>query len=566
MTTIKANKIERLKAKLKPYDFFPQISTLDLRNLTEEERFYLKNFGIYNHKLSPETFMIRVRITAGRMTVSQLAQLVQLSEEYSFKMLITVRAQIELHGINADNVLNVWKRLEEAGFTAWQTLTDNFRNIVTDPFDGEGKTSQIEVYPLIKEMESLFLKNPDYIGTLPRKFNTAICGTLESSHSFFSNDLYFALAKKDDIWGFNLYLGGKNSAMAQDADIFVTYEEVIPMFEAVIKTYMNHGLRGTRSKTRLFHMLQEIGMDAFKTHLRSYYPKAIQSAGTLQTEKSSTCEFTALHDDRYAFCYLSRFGEIDAEELSRLTDYASSGKLSIRLGVDQNIYLFGLDKPKVPFKNLFTPTRLSVCAGNRYCDLSLFDMKEEAKILPLEQLNRLNVSLGYSGCLKGCGKHQHVDIGLVGLRTAIFGPTQKSVRFFIGGQYTYGEAPARLILYSVPLHGLNDLIHVVLDELTQSGYSDFERFSQEVLNTFSTNFLALWFLSKLYFAETTPLKVLRSDPAGSHSMEEEKRLIESAFPKLELSNDQESIFYKEIRQINQMLWGEHDEFNSSITK
>jgi len=557
MTTIKANKIERLKAILKPYDFFPEINTLDLNNLTEEERFYLKNFGIYNHKLSPETFMIRVRITAGRIAVSQLTQLVQLSEEYSFRMMITARAQIELHGMNAYNVLNVWKRLEEAGFTTWQTLTDNFRNIVTDPFDGEGKTSHIEVYPLIKEMESLFLKNPDYVGTLPRKFNTAICGTLESSHSFFSNDLYFALAKKEDIWGFNLYLGGKNSEMAQDADIFVTPEEVILMFEAVIRTYMNHGLRGSRSKTRLFHLLQKIGMDSFKAHLQSYYPKALQSTGTLQTEKSSTQEFTPLHDDRYAFCYMSRFGEIDAEELSQLTDYASSEKLSIRLGIDQNIYLFGLKEPKVPYKNLFTPTRLSVCAGNRYCDLSLFDMKEEAKMLPLERLKTLNVSLGYSGCLKGCGKHQHVDIGLVGLRTAIFGPTQKCVRFFIGGQYTYGEAPARLILYAVPLHGLNDLIHVVLDEFAQSGYNDFEHFSQEVLNRFSTNFLALWFLSKLYFNETIPLKILQSDPTSSHSTEEEKKLIRSAFPKLELSNDQDIIFHKEIRQVNQMLWGEH---------
>jgi ferredoxin-nitrite reductase len=556
MTTIKANKIERLKATLKPYDFFPEISSLDLKNLTEEERFYLKNFGIYNHKLSPETFMIRVRITAGRIAVSQLAQLVQISGEYSFGMIITMRAQIELHGINADNILSIWKRLEEAGFTTWQTLTDNFRNIVTDPFDGESKTSQIEVYPLIKEMEFLFLKNPDYVGTLPRKFNTAICGTLESNHSFFSNDLYFALAKKEDLWGFNLYLGGKNSEMAQDTDIFVTVEETVPLFEAVIKTYMNHGLRGTRSKTRLFHLLQKIGMDTFKTHLQSYYPKALQSAGTLQTEKSSTCEFTSLRDGQFAFCYPSRFGEIDAGELSMLTDYASSKKLSIRLGVDQNIYLFGLDKPKVPFKKLFAPARLSVCAGSRYCALSLFDMKGEAKMLPVGRLKTLNVSVGYSGCLKGCGKHQHVDIGLVGLRTAIFGPTQKSVRFFLGGQYTYGDAPARLILMAVPLHGLNDLIHVVLDEFAQSSYNDFERFSQEILNRFSTNFLALWFLAKLYFGETTPLKVLRSDPATKHSTEEEKKLIESIFLKLELSNDQNVLFRKEIQQINQMLWRE----------
>jgi len=557
MTTNKANKIERLKATLKPYDFLDEIRRLDLKNLSEEERFYLKNFGIYNHKLSPDTFMIRIRITAGRIEVSKLARLVQLSREYACSMIITMRAQIELHGMDADNVLHVWKRLEEAGFTTWQTLTDNFRNIVTDPFDGKSKTSQIEVYPLIKEMESLFLKNPDYVGTLPRKLNTAICGTLDSSHSFFSNDLYFALAKKEDLWGFNLYLGGKNSEMAQDADIFVSPKDVVPLFKAVAKVYTVHGLRGTRSKTRIFHLLQKIGMDAFKTHLRSYYPKTLQSAGTFQTEKkTSTREFTLLHDGRYAFCYTSRLGEISADELSMLINYASSEKLSIRLGVDQNIYLFGLEKTEVPFKTDFSPARLSVCAGNRYCALSLFDMKEEAKMLPLQRLGTLKVSVGYSGCLKGCGKHQHVDIGLIGLRTAIFGPTQKSVRFFLGGQYTYGKAPARLILMAVPLHGLNDLIHTVLDEFTQSEYNDFEHFSREVLNRFSTDFLALWFLAKLYFGETTLLKVLRSNTAVSHSAKEEKELIVSVFPKLELSNGQDNSFHKEIREMNQMLWKE----------
>jgi len=149
-----------------------------------------------------------------------------------------------------------------------------------------------------------------------------------------------------------------------------------------------------------------------------------------------------------------------------------------------------------------------------------------------------------------------VDIGLIGLRTAIFGPTQKSVRFFLGGQYTYGKAPVRLILMAVPLHGLNDLIHTVLDEFAQSGYSDFEHFSQKILNRFSTDFLALWFLAKLNFGKTTPLKVPYYDPTVSQSTKEEKELIEFAFPELELSNDQNIPFHKEIRQINQMLWGE----------
>ena len=344
--------------------------------------------------------------------------------------------------------------------------------------------------------------------------------------------------------------------MAQDADIFVASGETIPLFKAVVKTYINHGLRGTRSKTRLFHMLQKIGMESFKTYLRSYYPKVLQSAGELQIEKSSPREFTALRDGRYAFCYQSRFGEITVDELSSLHKFASMQNLSIRLGIDQNIYLFGLKEPRIPFKKRSNPLRLSVCAGSRYCALSLFDMKEEAALLPLKRLKALNITIGYSGCLKGCGKHQHADIGLIGLRTAVFGPTQKSVRFFLGGQYTYGRTPARLILMAVPLHGLNDLIHVVLDEFEQSNYSDFEHFSQKILNRFSANFLALWFLAKLYFGGSTPLKALQSNTVSSYSREEETKLIESIFPKLELSYDQDAPFHQEIRRINQMLWRE----------
>ncbi len=552
---VKLNKIERLKAQLKPYDFFPEIGIIDLTNLTEEQRFYLRNFGIYNHKLSPDTFMLRVRIAAGRITTDKLSEIRSVAERYQLRMILTMRAQIELHGLEASNVLEVWKKLEGAGLTTWQTLTDNFRNIVTDPLDGESEANRIEAYPLIKEMESLFLKNPDYVGTLPRKFNTAICGSASSSHSFFGNDLYFALAQKGERIGFNLYLGGKNSAMAQDADIFAERDEVTALFEAVIQTYLHYGLRGTRSKTRLFHMLQSIGMRGFKTHLQSYYPNALQQAGILLTEKQTSRVFTPLKEGNYAFCYRSRFGEISSEELSALCDYATAKKLSIRIGVDQNLYLFGLEKPEAPFAKRSDPPRLSVCAGSRYCSLSLFDMKEEASMLPLDRLEKLGISVGYSGCLKGCGRHQHADIGLIGLRTAVYGPTQKSARLFLGGQYTDGKATARLILMAVPLHGINDMIHVILDEFEQSGYLDFEAFSKHILNHFSTDFLALWFLTKCYTQKRDALKISKSTSLP-HSTREEQQIIERYFSELDLRHEEKQPFYGGIQEISQRLWGE----------
>ena len=550
---IKPNKIERFKAKLQPYLFLPEIAALDLENLDEEQRFYLRNFGIYNHKLSPETFMLRLRICAGRISLDQLGTIAYLAKKHSLHIIITARAQIELHGMNAGNVLDIRKKLEDSGIGTWQTLTDNFRNIVTDVFDGLGCENKIETYPLIKEMEALFLKNPDYIGTLPRKFNTAICGSSRSSHSFFGNDLYFALAEKNGIMGFNLYLGGKNSEMAKNADIFVLPKEVASLFEAVAKTYNRYGLRGTRSKTRLFHLLQHIGLEKFKIHMRHFYAGDFQHAGVCLIEKSPPNDITELRDGSYAFCYRSGFGEIGADELGKICEYATTNHLSVRLGVDQNLYLLGLKNRTLPFQNRKGSSCITVCAGSRYCDLALFDMKKEAAELPLKRLEKLNVTLGYSGCLKGCGRHQHVDIGLVGLRTGSLGPTQKSIRLFLGGEYTDGKRVARLILMAVPLHGLEHFIDTVLDEFEQSGYEDFEQFSKEVLNHFSADFLALWFLAKLYTGKKVLLKRYLHK-SSTHCLEKEKAAIETAFGELALWSEHGVPFHAGINYLSQKIW------------
>ena len=556
-TAVKPNKIERLKARLKPSAFLPRIDRLDFSDLSEEERFYLKNYGIYNHKLAPETFMLRLRITAGRITVGHLRTLAETAEAYRLKLIVTMRAQVELHGLNAGNVLEVWQKLDRSGLTSWQTLTDNFRNIVSDPLDGVSETSLIETYPLIQEMESLFLKNPEYIGMLPRKFNTAICGNTESSHSFFSNDLYFALAQKEGLPGFNLYLGGKNSDMAQDADIFVPKERVFALFEAVVRTYMLHGPRGTRSRTRLFHMLQSTGMEAFRSYLERYSADTLQSKGDLLTKKTAPAEFASLQNGKKAWCCRSHFGEVSAETLLKLCSYANRHHCTIRFGVDQNIYLLGLENSEAPLLNHGVPVRLSVCAGSRYCPLSLFDMKEEAAMLPLERLARLNVSVGYSGCLKGCGKHQHTDIGFIGLRTAVYGSTQKSVRLFLGAEYTDGHAVSRLILMAVPLHALNTLLAVILDIYEASTYDEFEIFSAALLNPYSSEFLAVWFLASLHHEKRLPPPPpLQTAKAHDFDRTEERRIILSAFPDLAPHCNGTDTFHNMIKHLTQTLWAE----------
>ncbi len=503
---MKLNKIERLKAQLFPYDFRTRLEQLDLYALGEAERFYLKNYGIYNIKLRPEAFMIRLRIPAGRIETQKLRFITTLARQYALEVIITVRAQLELHGLTAENVLQVWHALYDAGISTLQTLTDNLRNIVTDPLDGLKESSIIETGPIIMQMQRHFLNNPEWMGMLPRKCNTALCGMKETPHAFMHNDICFMLAQKEGVYGFNLYLGGKNSETAQDADIFVLPEAVPDLFKAVAKAYKTYGLRASRSKARLWHLLQEIGMTAFREKIAEYYPHVLRSKGEFSVVKEAApSEWTELHNRSYAQCIRTHFGAVDIDLLETAVTCAEHEGLEIRLGIDQNLYLCGVRERK-EVKQLTGACDITACAGSRYCALSLWDIKSETAYLPRELIEKYHIRVGFSGCLKGCGHHMHADIGLVGLRTNLFGPVQKAARVFLGGLWSGEEAaPARLLYYVVPLEHLDTLVRVIIAEFVASGEMDFERFSRNVLRKYREPFLTLWFLAKLYLREDIKL-------------------------------------------------------------
>ena len=503
---MKLNKIERLKAELSPFGYRQKLNSLDFSMLDEADRFYLKNYGIYNNKLRPESFMLRVRVAGGRMEAQQLLEIVKIAKAENLEVVLTARAQLELHGLRARNVLAVWKQLLEAGVTTLQTLTDNFRNIVTDPYDGLLPSSHIEGYPLIAQIQATVLDNPEWMGTLPRKFNTAICGSETTHTHFYGNDLYFALAQKEGVWGFNLYLGGKNSESAQAADIFVLPQQAPKLFLAVAKTFRKHGLRQSRAKTRLFHLIEAVGMDKVRAYIVSYSDFVLESAGRTIHQKDVPETFTPLRDGTYGCCVQSVYGKMEREQLEAVAKFAIEEALSIRFGVDQNLYLVGLKQPDIPFSPVPAVSQVTACAGSRYCALSLWDIKDDTAYLPLDLIEKHHIQVGFSGCLKGCGRHHHCDIGLVGLRTNLFGDTQKAARVYLGGEYSSGGAPARLIFPSVPLKHLRQLLETLITSFEASGQKDFEAFCAAYLNGHSSAFVLLWYLSQCYLKRPPQLE------------------------------------------------------------
>jgi ferredoxin-nitrite reductase len=402
----------------------------------------------------------------------------------------------------------------------------------------------LEVYPLIEQMQAHFLNRPEWMGMIPRKFNTAITATHASGMHFFGNDLFFAPAKKDNLNGFNVYLGGKNSHTARCADIFVLPHEVPEMFLSIAKAYSRHGLRGSRAKTRLFHLLASISMAQFRAYVAAIYSKPIRSAGTLQLQKYHAKQLETLKDGSFGLRIHSRYGRIDTQTLTKIVAFAKEQGAQIRLGADQNIYLVGLKERQHPFSKS-EHAQITACAGSHFCALSLWDIKAETSYLPQHLLHKYNISVGFSGCLKGCGRHHHADIGLVGLRTNLFGPVIKAARLFLGSEYTQTQKPARLIYHVVPLEKLSALIEVIVDEFLSSLEADFEDFSRNHLNRYSSEFLMLWFLSKLYLKEKIAFEGREESELYALLKERED------FPKVEEKPDS---YEEAVRVLMHTLW------------
>lgn len=503
----KLNIIEKQKLYKKPFEYFNEIDTLDFNSLGNRDRHYLQDFGIYNNEINDDEFMLRLRFPGGRISNETLLNLAKIATHYSLYIILTARGGMQLHGLDENNILEVFKEINTLGIISWQTFGDNIRNITTDIFDGYGKYNIIEVYPYIQQMEEFILKVPKYVGLLPRRISIGISGSSAHNGSFFASDLYFALAKKDDIYGFNIYLGGKNTELAQDANIFLKKENVVDFFKAFVIAFNKYGLRQYRNRTRLFHLLEDIGIEKFKYYIQEEYQKDFQTKGVPLLKKVAYKEFEELSTGKYAYCYHSNFAKINASELYDIANVSIKYNYEIKIGTDQQLYIFGLENKKFPIVNLNKNSTILACAGSDFCPYSYWNIKKETEFLPLERIERYKLIVGFSGCMKGCAKHQHSDIGLVGLRSSSYSYTQKIARLYLGGEYSFGKKVAKQIFKGIPLPHLKEVLNVIIDEFENSIYKDFEEFSQHILNNLSANFLALWFLGKMELKKDATLEV-----------------------------------------------------------
>jgi ferredoxin-nitrite reductase len=236
----KLNKIEMLKELKTPQEAYDQLETYAQNGYgsipEEDKKYFLKCFGIYDRPATPERFMIKMRIPGGYFNAQQARMIGECSKDYGENYIdLTTRAQCELRYLKIEDLPTLIKRMQSVGLSAYQTGVDNIRGIVADPFDDLAFDNVLPSHKILLQMQDVFLKNPEWISTLPRKFNTSITGNLSNRCNAYGNDCCFVLAQKGGIHGYNLYLGGRVGNIAKSANVFLKDErEVLEAFKAII--------------------------------------------------------------------------------------------------------------------------------------------------------------------------------------------------------------------------------------------------------------------------------------------------------------------------------------------
>ena len=142
---LKRNSVERIKREKDPLGMLGELPALiaaGYEQVPEEDLVRLKWWGLYHDKPKIGTFMLRIKLPAGRVTPEQLQAVGELSLEYGKGSgELSTRQTIQLHYLELASLPEVFRRLDEVGLTTVGACGDAVRNVTGCPSRGSRTTS-----------------------------------------------------------------------------------------------------------------------------------------------------------------------------------------------------------------------------------------------------------------------------------------------------------------------------------------------------------------------------------------------------------------------------------------
>lgn len=418
-------------------------------------------FGVYEQR-KDNTFMVRIRCTAGGITPKQMAVVVELAEKYGRDSIhLTTRQEIQIHDVALANVIPIIKALLKVGLSSRGGGGNTVRNIMASWDAGIAHDEVFDVTPYAVALSSHLIDEPDS-WSLPRKYKIAFSNSDADNANAAFNDLGFVAKIKDGRKGFKVYVAGGMGTLPETGKLlydFVPTDQIYVIAEAVKHLFSKHGNRKNKHRARLRFLWKKLGREKFisllEEEIASLEKSDIQPPEISEIDNMAHTEIPVepieiessgfdmwrgryVTEQKQAGLYSVMFpiflGDLALEHAKILADLLSNfGENVIRLTMKQNISIRNI--PAEYLGNVYqtiegiserskNPAFISsvvACTGAETCRLGIcrphgavaaVDRKLRKSGIDLDRVS--DVRFHISGCPNTCGQHLIADLGFFG--------------------------------------------------------------------------------------------------------------------------------------------------------
>ncbi|MBI4589699.1 MAG: nitrite/sulfite reductase [Candidatus Rokubacteria bacterium] len=493
----KAQRIERLKRELNPWEHFQEILRFARDGYEtippEWLNTYFRWWGVYTQgdgagavggkggegKAVPY-FMVRIRIPNGLLLSHQLRTIADLAERYARGIAdLTVRQNVQLHWVRIEDLPEVFQSLWRCGITTMGACGDDTRNITGCPLAGVDADEIVDASPLVHAATRMLNGNPEFYN-LPRKYKISITGCRVWCSYPEINDIgltALAHAETGEI-GFSVRVGGGLSTephLGVRLNAFIHWNQVLPVVRAISEIFRDSDmLRQSREKARLKFLFLTHGWttERFQAELERHLGFQPDPAVPEDPPEDVYRDHVGIHPQKqagyvYAGVAVLR-GRMAPDEMRLIAGLADRyGTSELRTTNMQNLLIphvrregsgvlageleaAGLRINASPFWR-----GTIACTGTEFCKLALTETKGFARWLVEELEARLpgfdqHVKIHITGCPNSCGQHWIADIGIEGKKIKLDGKLVDAYYFCVGGAVGKYQGKARPIGYRIP--------------------------------------------------------------------------------------------------------------------
>jgi sulfite reductase (ferredoxin) len=488
---LKRNSVERLKREKSPLGILgelPSLIAMGYADIPEEDIVRMKWWGLYHDKPKVGTFMLRIKLPAGRITPAQLRAVGELSTRYGKGAgELTTRQTIQLHNLTLASLPSVFAELDGVGLTTAGGCGDAVRNVTGCPLAGVTENELFDVTPVIDEVTRFFYGNPDY-SNLPRKHKISISACADRCNAPEINCIALVGCRRDAPGGgengFGVLVGGGLSSvprLARELGVFVRVDEALPVLRALLDAWQEDlRYRVSRVKARLKFMVDDLGAEGMRAELERRLGYALPDY-TLPPHPGTHADHlgvAAQHEQGLVSVGIPvHVGLLSGDQMVALAGVAERVGGDLRVTRQQNIIVTDVPAGTIDstFASVEETTGLSLdvnsirggsiaCTGEPHCNFSVTETKTrlDALIQGLERRFGDDVAplrLALDGCPHACAHHWVGDIGFQGSTVRDeAGKRQQAYEVYLRGGLGKDAAIGRALFRRVPTDELDAVV------------------------------------------------------------------------------------------------------------